>query len=57
MNRKKAIKILGNTITKDGELYNLGHYIDWSKGDDTVCLDCRFDADELEAIAWWIRNN
>ncbi len=57
MNREKAIKILGDTITEDGGLYNIGHYISWNKGDDDVCLDCRFSADELEAIAWWMRNN
>lgn len=57
MDREKAIKILGNTITKDGELYNLRHFISWGKGQDDVCLDCNFDADELEAIAWWMRNN
>lgn len=56
MNEKEAREELGETIKEDGGLYNLGHYIAWSKGSSTVTLDSEFDANELEAIAWWMRN-
>ena len=57
MTKEKAIKILGDTIKPDGSLFELGHYMSWSVGDKYVTLDCRFDADELEAIAWWMKHN
>lgn len=56
MDEKKAREILGDTIQKDGRLYCLGHYTAWGLGDEDVTLDCSFTADELEAIAWWMRN-
>jgi len=33
-----------------------GHYMRWSLGDETVTLDSDFTVEELEAIAWWMRN-
>ena len=57
MNRSKAREILGDMIHPDNSLYELGHYICWNVGDDSVCLDDDFSVDELEAIVWWIRNN
>ena len=58
MDEKKARKILGDWIQGDETLFCLGHYIAWpSCGDKSeVCLDDKFHADELEAIAWWMRN-
>ena len=57
MDRQEAEKILSGTIQPDNSLYNLGHYICWDIGDEEVTLDCRFSADELEAIVWWMRNS
>jgi hypothetical protein len=56
MNEEQARAILGESVEPDGSLFNLGHYIAWDKDSDEVTLDCRFTADELEAIAWWMRN-
>ena len=33
-----------------------GHYMCWHLGDETVTLDSDFTIEELEAIAWWMRN-
>ncbi len=57
MEIEEAKKILGDTIQDDGDLYCLGHYISWEKGDKTICLDCRFDVEELEAIIVYIKHN
>jgi len=56
MTEEKAREILGERIQKDGGLYGGGHYLSWRPGDDVACLDADFDAEELEAIAWWMRN-
>jgi len=59
MTEKKARKMLGKLIQSDNCLFCLGHYIAWpTAGDDKkyACLDSTFTADELEAIAWWMRN-
>ena len=56
MNEQRAREVLGDIIQPDGSLYCIGHYIAWTKGDTSVCLDCNFDADELEAIVWWMQN-
>ncbi len=54
--KKEVIKELGNYIQKDGGLYSLGAYLAWSVGDDGAVLDGTFSAEELEAIAWWMKN-
>lgn len=56
MNEYQARVILGEDITDTDELYNGGRYLSWSKGETTATLDDSFTADELEAIAWWMRN-
>ena len=56
MNEGKARKILGDDIQKDGGLYSLGWYLSWSPDRDIACLDGEFSTDDLEAIAWWMRN-
>ena len=55
MDEQETRRILGDTIEPDGSLYCLGHYKQWNLADETVCLDCSFTAEELEAIAWWMR--
>lgn len=57
MDEQTARAILGKTISEDGGLYNLGHYIAWNRGAESATLDCEFTAEELEAIAWWMRNS
>lgn len=56
MTEERARTILGDTIQADGGLYCLGHYTAWTPGDKEACLDCNFAAEELEAIAFWMKN-
>jgi hypothetical protein len=56
MDREMAVRILGETVQLDGSLYNLGHYTAWDVGDQDIVLDDRFSAEELEALAWWMKN-
>ena len=55
MDEEKARKLLGDSIKEDG-LYSLGWYLGWTHGDADATLDGSFTADDLEAIAWWMRN-
>jgi len=56
MDRKQANKILGDKIKDpDGSLYSLKEYLRWKVGDKKASLDGNFTADDLEAIAWWMR--
>lgn len=58
MNETRATEILSerNALSDSSGLYNLGWYLSWTAGDADATLDGTFDADELEAIAWWMRN-
>lgn len=56
MNEAQATKILEGSILKDNSLHNLYNYFDWSIGETNIVLDGQFDIEELEAIAWWMRN-
>jgi hypothetical protein len=42
-------------VQADNTLHNGVQYLHWDGGA-TAVLDGDFTADELEAIAWWIRN-
>ena len=55
MNKEQATEILKDYIEGDGGLFCPGHYIAWTPGDSDITLDSRFEADELEAIVWWMR--
>lgn len=57
MTREQAIAILGTDVQANGCLYCLGRYLAWAPGDAEATLDAQFTADELEAIAWWMRNS
>ena len=57
MDEKQARKILEDEIESNGELYSLGRYIAWSINDAKATLDGSFTANDLEAIAWWMKNN
>jgi hypothetical protein len=56
MNEVRATEILKKEVQGDGGLYSLGWYLAWTPGDLDATLDGQFTADDLEAIAWWIRN-
>lgn len=59
MDEYTARRLLGKAIQPDGTLrsdFDSGDdYIVWSE-DGPVCLDGAFTADQLEALAWWLRN-
>jgi hypothetical protein len=48
-------RLLSSSIHPDGGLYNLGWYLSWVPGSNRAALDGEFTADELEAIACWMR--
>lgn len=56
MDEAKARKILGGWIDEDDDLFCLSEYISFEKGDEHISLDGRFTIEEVEAIAWWLRN-
>ena len=59
MDESKAREILSSNLINIGEnnsLHSSGHYVDWYPTTKTATLDDEFTADELEAIAWWMRN-
>jgi len=56
MTEARARVILGPAVNPDGSLDQLSQYLSWNPGEETACLDSDFEADELEAIAWWMRN-
>jgi hypothetical protein len=59
MNEAKAREILKGMIFGDGSDGSLAYfdpYVSWTPGNSWAVLDGNFELDELEAIAWWIRN-
>ncbi len=56
MDERKARKILGSWIKEDNGLYNLTEYLGWHADRNWATLDGEFTVDELEAIAWWMKN-
>jgi hypothetical protein len=62
----KARKVLGDSVltdwlenggVEDGNLYtnrDLG-LISWRRGENEVCLDGNFTAEQLEAVVYWMR--
>lgn len=60
MNEAKAREILGKMISNHNVLISKEGqgYCYWCRTDrcDTVELDGHYTTDELEAIAWWMRN-
>jgi hypothetical protein len=55
MDENEARKILDKAV-EDRGLYDAAWYLNWNMGRPDATLDGRFTADELEAIAWWMRN-
>lgn len=56
MDEAKAREILKAAICPDGALHGARWYLDWATDCAEAALDGGFTADELEAIAWWMRN-
>jgi len=56
MNEKIARALLDDAVMSDGDLFSLGWYLYWENGKEYATLDGYFTADDLEAIAWWMRN-
>jgi hypothetical protein len=54
MDETRAREILGKWVTGDNKLYSLGPYV--SVRGQQLELEGDFDADTLEALAWWLRN-
>lgn len=57
MNEAKIKKILKDVkFEEDGGLSSDLKYLSWDVGQIEATLDGDFTADELEAIAWWMRH-
>ena len=57
MNEEKAKEILESALLKNSDmLFSLGWYLSWAPENVTATLDGEFSAEDLEAIAWWMRN-
>lgn len=59
MDEKKVRKIFNYNeviINEDDELDSLGWYLTWENFRKEATLDGEFTAEELEAIAWWMKN-
>lgn len=54
MDEQRAREILEGAIRPDNSLSNGGWYLYWNGGG--AALDGDFCADDLEAIAWWMKN-
>lgn len=57
MDEAQARELLEGAISTDGGLHSLGWYLAWNPGRENATLDGEFTADDLEAIAWWMRNH
>lgn len=55
MNEQRAREILKSAIKPSGALLDRVAYMSWEPGDSDVVLDGQFTAEELEAIAFWMR--
>lgn len=56
MDEQRAREILGTTIRENDTLRGIEDFVSWHIAGSTVTLDGEFTPDELEAIAWWMRN-
>ena len=58
MDEATAIKILDLEFDENNVgriLRGTTDYLRWMPGDETVEIDGHFTADQLEAVAWWMR--
>jgi hypothetical protein len=59
MNEERAKKILSKFIDHGNILHYGNKYEDhifWYPGDDRVDIEGEFTLEEIEALAWWMRN-
>lgn len=58
MDEAKARKILAEHIQPDNSLEGGICFVSWPHHGDsrTICLDGDFDAEDLDALAWWMRH-
>lgn len=57
MNEKQVRNILSDIdFETDGSIGSDARYLCWNVGHPEATLDGEFTADELETIAWWMRN-
>lgn len=61
MYEKRAREILGTGVKEDNSLSSISsdRYVDWPLGGgdvEVIRLDGDFSLDQIEAIAWWVRN-
>lgn len=56
MNEQMAREILGDAISSDCGLYDLGIRIGWDKESDDITLDGSFTVEYLKAVIWWVEN-
>jgi hypothetical protein len=57
MDEQRARAILKSWIEPNGHLSALDPYVNGAAGDtDGITLDGGFSAEQLEALAWWMRN-
>jgi hypothetical protein len=56
MNEQRAREILDGAIQSNNALITVGDVIEYYPINSTAQLSGDFNADELEAIAWWMRN-
>jgi hypothetical protein len=54
---EEATAHLKSFVTDDGGLFSLGWYLAWSSDRKEATLDGRFEADDLEAIAVYMRHH
>ena len=57
MTLAQATEHLKDELQPDGGLYSVGWYLGWPVNDSTAILDGDFTADDLEAIAVYMRGN
>lgn len=57
MTLDEAKAFLGDAVQDDGGLFDLGWFLRWRPGESVATLDGAFTADDLEAIAAYMRGN
>jgi len=55
MNEQQAREILGDYDKNEGWFTNISEYVEWFQQNEKAALDGEFTADQLEAIAFWMR--
>jgi len=57
MNETRAREILEDDILPDGSLSSGSNcHFEWEVGSERIVIDGSLAAEELEALAWWMRN-